>query len=103
METSIPIRWLRQKGTVAEFERAELQRKAAAFNLPFEKVAQKFGARPFANMTDGWRKFVGEQQEQDELWSFSSPEETFVKKLGCSGYALVRDGVIVSTFVTLRT
>jgi hypothetical protein len=100
---TIPTEWLRQKGTAEDFERASLEQKAAAFSLPFEVVAQKFGARPFAQMTNRWREFVGTKDEQDELWFFRSPEETFARNCGCQGYALVRDGVIRSTFVILRT
>jgi len=101
--TDIPHEWLQRVGTPEEFERARLERTAAAFNLPFEKVAEKFAACPFGEMTDSWRRFVQSLREGDELWSFSSPDVTFSKKLGCQGYAIVRDGIIHETLITLQT
>ena len=101
--TDIPHQWLRKAGTPAEFERTRLEHTAAAFNLPFEKVAQKFAERPFGEMTDAWRRFVQQLGERDELWFFSSPDDTFAKKLGCQGYAIVRDGIIHETLITLQT
>jgi hypothetical protein len=103
MICDLPIEWLRQKGTVEEFESIELKRKATAFGLPFEKVASKFGARPFGDMTEKWRVFAKKKEEMDELWFFSSPEHMSAKKLGCQGFAIVRDGSIRETFVTLMT
>ena len=101
--TDIPHQWLRRAGTPEEFERACLERTASAFNLPFEKVAAKFATRLFGEMTDSWRRFVQQLQEGDELWFFSSPDDTFAKKLGCQGYAIVRDGIIHETLITLQT
>src|ERR1044071_5476349 len=94
MMANIPHEWLRHSGTPEEFERARLERTAAAFNLPFEQVTQKFGARPFGAMTDQWRDFVKNIGEKDELWFFSSPDDSFAKKLGCQGYAILRNGTI---------
>ncbi len=65
--TDIPQDWLRQKGTPKEFEEARLERSAAAFHLPFEKVAQKFASRPFGTLTDAWRSFIGRMESGDEL------------------------------------
>jgi hypothetical protein len=101
--TDIPRDWLRQKRTPQEFERAQLERTAAAFKLPFEKVVQKCGAQPFGEMTDVWHSFVSQLEPNDELWLFSSPDEMFAKTLGCLGYAIVSDGAIRDTLVTLMT
>lgn len=101
--TDIPHQWLRKAGTPAEFERVRLERAAAAFNLPFEKVAEKFSERPFGEMTGAWRRFVQQLGERDELWFFSSPEDTFATKLSCQGYAIVREGIIRDTLITLQT
>jgi hypothetical protein len=99
----IPREWLRRTATPEDFERASLERKAAAFDLPFEKVAENFGARPFGALTDQWQNLVKQLTEEDELWFFSSPDDTFAKKLGCQGYAIVRHGVVRKTLFTLRT
>jgi hypothetical protein len=90
-------------GTPEEFERAQMERLAAAFNISFEKVARQFGTRPFGKMTDKWRVFVAKIEPKDELWSFRNSDEAFAKKLGCQGFAIVRDGIIRETFVTSKT
>ena len=48
-----------------------------------------------------WQKLKAEAGEEDELWAFENPSNTW-KKLGRhTGYALVRNGKIVrSTTVT---
>jgi hypothetical protein len=101
--TDIPYSWLHQKGTPEKFELDRLEQAAAAFNLPFDKVAQKFAGRPFGILTDVWRTFVAQMEAGDELWSFSSPDETFSEKQGCQGFAIVRGGTIQDTLITLRT
>ncbi len=98
----IPRDWLHRKGTPEDFEREELERKAAVFNIPFEKLAQKLGSKPFGLLTDKWHEFIKTLEPDDELWLFSSPDETFAKRLGCKGFAIVRGGVVRDTFVTLR-
>lgn len=80
-----------------------MERAATAFNVPFEKIAQRFGQRPFGEMTEKWQGFVQQLGEGDELWLFSSPDDTFAKKLGCQGYAIVRKGSIHDTLITLRS
>ena len=76
---------------------------ATAFNLSFEKVSEKFGARPFGNLTGEWRELVRHLTAKDELWFFKSPGNPLGKKLGCQGYAIVQDGVILRTLITLRS
>jgi hypothetical protein len=103
MVTDVPYNWLKVRGTPEEFENVALEAKAKAFSLPIQKVRERFGARPLGDMTDKWREFLKQMAEGDELWSFRSPEKTFAQKLGCAGYAIVRNGQIKATFVTLRT
>ena len=78
-----------------------MERMATGFNLPFEKVAEKFGSRPFGRQTDEWHKFVEKLGENDELWYFNSGGDSWAKKLGRAGYAIVRNGVIRETFRTI--
>ena len=103
MITDIPYEWLRRKGTATEFERESLQQKARAFNLPLEKVVQKFGTKPFGHMTDNWRNFIAKIEPEDELWKFASPVGMFSKKLGCLGFAIVRDGTIRATLIMMMS
>src|SRR5262245_16586806 len=100
--TDIPHHWLNEKRTPEEFERAQLERMAAGFNVPLEKIQQKFAARPFGNMTAAWRAFVAEMAPDDELWSFSSPAGTWAKKLGRSGFAIVRGRTIRNALIMLE-
>ncbi len=99
----IPRSWLQRSGTAEEFERVELERKAKAFSLPFDKVAHKFASEAFGHLTGRWREFVSHKKEGEEIWSFSSPPESFSRKLGCAGFAIVRGGVVREVFFTLRT
>jgi hypothetical protein len=101
--TDIPLQWLRQSGTPAEFELCELRRKASAFNLPLEKIEERFRDRPFGEMTASWRSFVQQLAPGDELWSFRSPDDTFANKAGCAGFAIVRDGAIRASFIAIMT
>jgi hypothetical protein len=103
MFEGIPANWLREKGIPEEFERSRLAAMAEGFGIPFDKVITKFGERPFGEMTDKWRAFVAGIQDCDELWSFSSPPHTFKSKLGCSGFAIVRDGKVRDTLVMVRS
>jgi len=101
--TDIPRQWLKRRDTVKAFEMDALDRTASAFGLPVEKVVKKFAARPFGDLTDDWKAFVGRMKTADELWSFSSPAESLSQKCGCIGFAIVREGEIVDVLVTLRT
>src|SRR5262245_16640216 len=103
MTSKIPLNWLRDVGTPEEFERTQLESMATGFHLPYEKVVEKFGARPFGTKTEEWREFVKDLSDGDQLWSFSSPEHTFAKKLGCAGFAIVREGAVRKILITLMT
>ncbi len=48
-----------------------------------------------------WKPFVAQMQPGDELWRFSSPGHTWANLAGRAGYAIVRDGEIVHSLVTL--
>lgn len=100
---SIPKEWLVRSKTKEEFEREALERKASVFNIPLEKVVNRFGDRPFGEMTAKWQEFTARMQPEDDLWFFRTPEKMFVSKMGALGYAIVRDGKIVDTLVMMRT
>jgi hypothetical protein len=99
---SVPSTWLRYSTTPDQAERSRLERMATTFNITFEKVAEKFGSRPFGPGTDKWREFVKKLGEGDELWWFDSGGDSWAKKMGCAGYAIVRNGVIRETLVVLE-
>ena len=101
--TTIPIEWLQHEASVKDFESEELLRKADVFSIPLAKIEAKLGKNPFGHMTDAWKNFTDALEPEDQLWSFSSPEESFAKKLGCSGYAIVREGRICDTLIMVMT
>ncbi len=48
-----------------------------------------------------WMPFIELMQPGDELWQFCSPGESWANLAGRAGYAIVRDGEIVHSLVTL--
>jgi hypothetical protein len=48
-----------------------------------------------------WKPFIALMQPGDELWRFCSPDHTWPNLAGRAGYAIVRDGEIVHSLVTL--
>lgn len=48
-----------------------------------------------------FQPFWDELRPDDEIWSYCSPMETWSKMCGRMGYAIVRDGEIVKSCVTL--
>jgi hypothetical protein len=51
--------------------------------------------------SDGWRAFLSQMQEGDELWTFCTPPEAWEHMAGRGGIALVRHGKWVAKIVTL--
>jgi len=100
---NIKNEWLVRHKTPEEFEREALERKASSFNISLKKVVQQLGERPFGNMTEKWNEFIARMQNGDEFWFFNTPRQTFVKGMGCNGYAILRNGEVVETPAMLRT
>lgn len=48
-----------------------------------------------------WAELLDEHQDGDELWEFSSPARYWRRLAGRGGVALVRDGKIVVSVVTI--
>jgi hypothetical protein len=48
-----------------------------------------------------WTPFVSLMVPGDQLWRFRSPEHTWANLSGRAGYAIVRDGKVVHSLVTL--
>jgi hypothetical protein len=48
-----------------------------------------------------WKPFVALMQPGDELWRFRSPDHTWANLTGRAGYAIVRNGEILHSLVTL--
>ncbi len=93
--TWIPNEWLQRQASVEDFELEALQRKSDSFSIPLAKVESRFGDQPFGHMTEAWKKFTSVLEPDDQLWFFSSPAESFAKKLGCT-QTLTRFGIEIS-------
>lgn len=50
-----------------------------------------------------WKTLLDIYQDGDELWEFTSPAEYWENLAGRGGVALVRDGKIVETVVTIMS
>lgn len=50
-----------------------------------------------------WDTFVAEARPGDSLWFFKSSHDSWATLSGCSGFAVVRDGIPISGLVTLRS
>jgi hypothetical protein len=49
-----------------------------------------------------WQKLKRQAGEEDELWAFSSPPNTWKKQSKYTGYAIVRDGKILQSEIVAR-
>ena len=83
--------WLTKRLTVQEVEAERMVRDERLGPDPV----------PFGFQNDRWRELLAQMQPGDELWEFSSPPDTWAHLCGRAGIALVREGKIVASLVTL--
>ena len=55
---------------------------------------------PFGRNNDEWMRVKGRLEEDDELWEFKSPPDTWANLCGRAGICLVQDGWIIDAVVT---
>jgi hypothetical protein len=91
----IPKAWLKEKTTVAEAD-------AAHPGISDDRV-KRFpdAAKPFGFQNRQWEEFKALVLPGDELWTFSSPPDSWEHLAGRAGVALVRDGVPVRVIITM--
>jgi hypothetical protein len=82
--------WLQKRLTVAEAEAAHMVKNDWLGPDPV----------PFGFVNDKWRALVAEMQDGDELWAFSSSQESWARFGGRAGIALIRHGEVVRSLVT---
>ncbi len=94
-EAMIPKAWLQQRVTVAQAE-------ASHPGVKDERV-KRFpdAAKPFGFRSRAWEDIKALMMPGDEIWTFSSPPESWENLAGQAGVALVRDGVPIRTVVTM--
>lgn len=88
------------KGSVSFFEEQVLETIAENWNISSERVQKKYGKNPFGNIQDQWIEFTCKICPGDELWSYSTVNESAV---GSWGYAIIRKGEITEIFETGMT
>ena len=64
---------------------------------------KRLGATPlaFGFQNEQWRKLKSQMQDGDVLREFKSPPKTWARMAGRQGIALVRDGKVIDSIVTL--
>src|SRR5689334_14684689 len=100
MADDFPLLWLKERLSAATVEAMlenEISRLADGLTIKKEKLAALVEARP----KERWQLFLSDAQVDDELWSYSSPEQTWKNFCGVAGYALVRKGVVVASVATI--
>ena len=91
----IPVTWLQEKVTVAQAE-------AAHPGITDDRIARFPDAgKPFGFQHQKWEDFKAAILPGDELWTFSSPADSWQHLAGRAGIALVRNGVPAQTFVAV--
>ena len=83
--------WLQRRTTVQEVE-------GGGAEIPWAGIM--VGA-PESQFSREWAAFKASMRPGDELWTFSSPEESWRALAGRGGIALVRGGQVVDSIVTI--
>jgi hypothetical protein len=82
--TTMNKEWLTTKTTVAELEAKHMHK-----------------GKPFGYQNAKWEALKAKIVNGDELWEFSSPPESWRSLAGRAGVALVRDGEVIDSIVTI--
>jgi hypothetical protein len=101
--------WLQEEITdIAAFERAQSLRRAPFFlrdhpeyqgRTPEELVDASL-VPPFLALQPQWEELKALLKEGGTLYSFCSPEESWVHLAGRAGYSVVKNEVILKSLVT---
>lgn len=73
--------------------------------VTFEEIAGPGYVRDLIKPRESaeWEAFKSQVKEEDEIWLFTSPEESFLNVGGEIGYVLIRNGEQVASVVVLRS
>jgi hypothetical protein len=86
---AIPKAWLEERMTVAEAKARYRSTIASGESVPF------------CCLNDEWEALTRRMRPGDELWRSASPADSWTNLAGRAGVALVRDGRVVATPVTM--
>lgn len=73
--------------------------QAEADHMVFDKRLGNEGI-PFGFQNDRWKKLLAQMIDSDEIWEFTTPEESWRAHWGRAGTALVRDGIVIMTILS---
>lgn len=85
--------WLIKQVTVEEAEAAHMVRNDRLGKEPV----------PFGFQNKQWRALLEQITQGDELWEYSSPPESWRDLAGRAGIALVHNGEIVGSILTIMS
>lgn len=97
----IPVEWLDERLDETDPEqvaRRELQQLESGLD-----PEQALASAAFARWRQQWAAFSVQRAPGDELWSFTSPAESWQRLSGAAGYAIVRDGRPIHALTTRRS
>jgi hypothetical protein len=82
--------WLQEQTTVEDAEREHLV------------TDERLGPNPvpFGFVNSLWLSFKEQIRRDDQIWKFSSPDQSWEHLAGREGLCLVRDGEVVTSIVT---
>jgi hypothetical protein len=83
--------WLKKRTTIEEVEAASMVRDPELGPDPV----------PFGFINDKWQALLAQMQPGDELWEFSSSQESWQALAGRAGFAVVRNGKVIASMVTM--
>ena len=83
--------WLNRKFTIEEMERIHLSQDDRIDPDPV----------PFGYYNSFWKELKSQLQEGDEIWTFSSPKDSWMNNCGRAEVCIVRKGEIVHYFNTI--
>ena len=84
MLNEVPPKWLFDPVDIDEIE-SDWLNKSGPYGVPKE----------------AWIKMKSQMVEGDEIRAFSAPEEYWKNLAGRAGYALVREGKVIASIVTM--
>lgn len=92
-----------ERRTIESIERENSRRVEDIHNASRHSVEQLVVLlKPFGEDNAEWEALKASVQPDDELWTFASSEATWRALAGSAGIALVREGRIVETLITMR-
>ena len=89
----VPKKWLKRKIAIEDAEKNHMVNDRRLGSEPV----------PFGFQRDAWLQLKAKMQPGDELWEFSSSEESWKHLAGRAGFCIVRQGEVIYSLVTIMS